>query len=243
MTAESFTLSAVRRDTIGRTPEQVRRAGYIPAVLYGHGVEAVDVAIDGRVFGKLLPKISSSTLMTLTMGEGGENRRVLLHAMQRHPLTGKPVHMDFYQVKLTEKIKAKVPLEFVGVSSAVKDHSGTLVKSVDEVEVEALPQDLPDHLEVDISKLATFEDRVRVEDLKVSAAVQLLTDPTETIATVTPPRTEEELKELETVVEEKIAEVKTEAEEKKAAEEAKKAAEGEETGEPKKGEPKKEEKK
>lgn len=201
------------------------------------------VAINGRALEKMLSHLSSSTLMTLTFGEQGDARRVLLHAMQRHPLTGKPIHMDFYQVKLTEKIKAKVPLQFVGVSSAVKDQSGTLVKNVDEVDVEALPQDLPDHLEVDISKLATFEDRIRVQDLSVAAAVQLLTDPTETIAVVRPPRTEEELKELETVVEEKIAEVKTEADEKKAAEEAKKAAEGEETGESKKGEQKKELKK
>ena len=226
MTAERVELPAVRRESVGRTPEQVRRAGYIPAVLYGHGVDTVPVAVDQRVFLKLLPTLSSSTLMTITV-DGSDVRKVLIHGIQRHPLTGRPIHVDFYQVKLTEKIRANVPLNFTGASPAVKDHGGTLVKSLDDVEVEALPEDLPEHITVDIGRLATFEDQIRVRDLQLPENVAILDDADEAVAVVTPPRTEEELKELEEEVEEKAGEVKTEAEEKKAAEEAK-VEEGEE---------------
>ncbi len=227
-TADRLQLVASRRDTIGRTPEQVRRAGFIPAVLYGHGVENLTVAVERRALLKLLPSLSSSTLMTLTIDEG-DARKVLVHEIQRHPLTGLPTHIDFYQVKLTEKIRAEVPLVFDGVAPAVKDLGGTLVKSLDEVKVSALPEDLPEHFDVDVTRLARFEDRIRVRDLSLPPGVEVLDDADEVVAVVTPPRTEEELKELTTEVEENIAAVKTEAEEKKAAEEAQKK-EGEEAG-------------
>ena len=230
MTAEGFQLSAVRRETVGRTPEQVRRAGYIPAVLYGHGVENLHVAVEKRTLLKLLPALSSSTLMTLTVD--ADPRKVLVHDIQRHPLTGLPIHVDFYQVKLTETIRVTVPLVFEGVAPAVKDLGGTLVKSLDAVDVEALPQNLPEHIVVDIRRLAIFDDHIRVQDLAVPEGVEILDDPDEAVAVVTPPRTEKELEELEEEVEEKAGEVKTEAEEKKAADEAGKREPSGEGGSP-----------
>ncbi len=223
MKADELRLAAVRREAVGRTPEQVRRAGYIPAVLYGHGVANMNIAVETRIFEKLLPALSSSTLMTLTTADGGEARRVLVHAVQRHPLTGRPIHADFYAVILTEKIRAHVPLVFEGISPAVKEHGGTLLKNIDDVEVQALPQDLPEHLVVDISRLVTFESRLHVRDVAVSSGVEILQDLEEVVAVVTPPRTDAELQELATEVEEKAGEIKTEAEEKRAAEEAQKA--------------------
>jgi large subunit ribosomal protein L25 len=235
-------LPAVPRSSIGKSPEQVRRAGYIPAVVYGHNVATEHLAVERRTFEKLLPTISSSTLMTLTLREGLE-RRVLVHDIQRHPLSGVPIHVDLYQVNLAEKIRTQVPLTFIGTSFAVKDLGGTLVKSLNEITVEALPQDLPEQATVDISRLQAFDDRIRVADLGLPNEVTVLDRPDEVVATVTPPRTEEELKELETQVEEKAGEVKTEAEEKKAAEEAQAAEEAKTEGVPEKPEAKKEEKK
>lgn len=215
---ESVGASAVRR---------LRRKGQVPAVLYGHGAANLNLAVDARELATVLREVSSSTLLSLVIGEG-DVRRVLVQDIQHHPLTGDPIHLDFHQVRLTEKIKAKVPVLATGVSPAVKDHGGVLVQSINEIEVEALPQDLPEAIPLDLSKLATFDDRITVGDLPVPAGVEMHAKSEDVVAVVTPPRTEEELKELETTVEEKVAEVKTETEEKKAAEEAEKAEAGEE---------------
>lgn len=238
-------LSAVPRGRVGGgtlSAHQLRRSGYVPAVLYGHGVENLLLAVNAKELMKELHGVSSSTLISLSVSDG-DVRRVLLQAVQHHPLTGNPVHVDFHQVKLTEKIRAKVPLRAVGVSAAVKDRGGVLVQSVAEIEVEALPEDLPSEIPVDLTKLATFENRITVADLPIAQGVEVHAKPEEVVAVVSPPRTEEELKaELETPAAAAPTEVKTEAEVKKAAEDAKKAAEGAPEAE-KKPEAKKEEKK
>ncbi len=222
-------LAAVPRSAAAegaRSARQLRRSGYIPAVLYGHGVENLQLAVQARALGKLLPAISSSTLLSLQVGEG-DVRRVLVQEVQQHPLTGEPTHVDFHQVKLTEKIRAHVPLRPTGASPAVKDLGGVLVQSLADIEVEALPQDLPSEIPFDLATLATFADRVTVGDLAIQGNVEVHAKPEDIVAVVQPPRTEEELKaELETPTAAAPAEVKTEAEIKKAAEEAKKAEEG-----------------
>ncbi len=218
------TLSAIRRDSLGGTPAVVRRAGFVPAVLYGRGTENLSLAVEAKGFAKLLREISSSTLLTLHVGEG-DPRRVLVQEVQRDPLADHPIHVDFHQVLLTERIRADVPLKAAGVSPAVKDLGGILVQNLNEIEVEALPEDLPSEIAVDLSQLATFADRITVADLAMPAGVEVHAKPEEVVAVVTSPRTEEELKELEEAPAEGVAEVKTEAEEKKAAEEAKKTEE------------------
>lgn len=226
-----FLLSALPRGRVGSgtlSARRLLRSGYVPAVLYGHGVTNLILAVEAKALGKMLPRLSSSTLLSLSVGEG-DVRRVLVQDVQQHPLTGEPVHVDFHQVQLTEKIKAKVPLRAVGVSPAVKDHGGVFVQSVNEIEVEALPQDLPSEIPVDLAKLATFQDRITVVDLTVPGNVEVHAKPEEVVAVVMPPRTEEELKaELGARAEAApAAEVKTEAEVKKATEEAEKVKAGE----------------
>lgn len=208
-----------------RTPRQFRRAGFIPAILYGQGVEPLPLAVKAKEFVGLLGHASSSTLVTLQIG-GGEPRRVLIHEVQHDPLTGQPRHVDFHQVRLTEKIRVKVPLKPVNAAPAVKDLGGVFIQSLNEIEVEAFPEDLPSEMVVDLSRLRSFEDRITVADLAVPATVAVHTAGSEMVAVVTPPRTEEELKQLETPAEAaSVAEIKTEAEEKKAQEAAKKVAE------------------
>lgn len=235
-----LTLPAVLRSGLGRdvpaaasgsdralSARAVRRVGYVPAVVYGHGVDNLSLAVEQRALQKLLPSVSPSTLLTLTI-QGAEPRRVLIQDVQRDPLTGDPTHVDFHQVRLTEKIRARVPLRATGISAAVKDLGGVFVQSLDEIEVEALPQDLPSEIAFDLGKLRTFEDRVTVADLPAVQGVAFHVKPDEIVAVVQPPRTEEELKELEKPTEAPAAaEVKTEAEVKKATEEAEKAKEGE----------------
>lgn len=243
MSDHGVTLPAVQRENVGGTAAAVRRKGFLPAVVYGHGVPTLALAVERKAFLKLLPQLSSSTLLSLAIG-GADARRVLISEVQRDPMTGDPIHLDFHQVKLTEKIRAKVPLKSRGVSAAVKDLGGVLVQSINDIEVEALPQDLPGEIPVDIARLVTFEDRVTVADLHIPTGVEVHAKPEEIVAVVQPPKTEEELKaELETPAAAPAAgEVKTEAEVKKAAEEAKKTEEAAAEGE-KKPEAKKDEKK
>lgn len=250
--AEDIVLAAVPRaqagegvsaerasEVAGRVPSarRLRREGFVPAILYGQMAHPLPLAVDARALLKVLRTVSSSTLLTLDV-RGSDSHRVLIQEVQHDPLTGDPLHVDFHQVNLHEKIRAHVPVRAVGVSPAVKDQGGVLVQSITDIEVEALPPDLPKEITFDLSKLATFEDRVTVADLPIPPKVDVHAQGEDVVAVVSPPRTEEEIKELTTAVEEKVSEVTTEAEEKKAAEAATKTAEEEPSGAPSKSEKK-----
>ena len=236
---DEFVLAVVPRTQAGRgigaehgadavsrlpSPRRLRREGFVPAILYGHRQSPLPLAVDARALAGVLRTASSSTLLTLAVRDG-DARRVLIQEVQHDPLTGEPIHVDFHQVNLAEKIRAKVPVRAIGVSPAVKDLGGVLVQSVTEIDVEALPQDLPKEIAMDLSKLAGFADRITVADLPLPPTVEVDAHGEDVVAVVSPPRTEEEIEELKAAVEEKVSEVKTEAEEKKAEETKKTEAE------------------
>lgn len=224
--ADRLLIKAVSRDKAGKTVSGIRRVGFIPAVLYGHGVSSVNIALENKAFEKIMPKLSSSTLLNVSIDAENEPRAVLVSEVQRNPMTGQPMHVDFHQVRMNETIEAMVPLIFQGESFAVKDLGGTLVKSINEIQVEALPQNLPESIVVDIALLKDFDARISVGDLKVGDDVKVLGNLEDIVAVVTPPRSEAEMEELNKEVEENAAEVKTEADEKKAAKEAEAAEAG-----------------
>jgi large subunit ribosomal protein L25 len=196
--------------------------------LYGHKIETQSLTVNQSEFEKVLKKAGESTIIELE-NEDGKNYPVLIHDVQYHVLTSLPIHADFFAVNMLEKLKATVVLEFIGEAKAVKSGGGVLVKSMNEVEVECLPNDLPHNIEVDISKLETFADSIHVKDLKVPAKVQILSNPEEIVAKVQAPRDVEA--ELSTPVVEDISKVEGAAEDKPVA-----AKEGEK----KEKEPKKE---
>lgn len=207
--AVSLKISGKKREITGSRTAVLRRAGVIPAVLYGHKVEEnVLLAVDKKEFEKTFKQAGENTLVELDVEQGAPHT-VLVHDVQHDVLSGEIIHVDFYQVDLSEKITASVPLEFIGESNAVKELGGTLTKNMTEVKVEALPGDLPHSIVVDIGKLASFEDAVTLADLKVDIEkVKVEGTADMIIAKVQPPRSEEELKALdETVAEEKVAEV------------------------------------
>jgi large subunit ribosomal protein L25 len=216
-------IKATPRQELGRKTNKQRKAGQIPAVIYGHGVKSEPLYVGAKDFSKVFGEAGESTLITLEIDN--KKRNVLIHDVARDPLSEQFLHVDFYQVKMDEKLKAKVPLNFIGESNAVKAEAGVLVKNLQEVEVEALPKDLPHHLDVDIGALQTFEDHVFVKDLNVSDSVKILAEADEIVASVIPPRSEEELAALEEKVEEKVEEVKVVGEEEKAAQASAVAAE------------------
>ena len=198
-------LKAEPRKILGRKTNRLRRAGFIPAVLYGHGKKNQNLSVEEISFLKILKEAGETTLIFLKIGEKKHN--VLIHDFSRDILTDKIIHIDFYEVKMDEKIRAKVSLVFIGEAPVIKNEGGVLVRQIQEIEVSALPKDLPREITVDVSGLNTFEDRILVDDLKSGAGVEILAKPEEIIALVVPPRSERELEELKTKPEEKVEEV------------------------------------
>lgn len=183
---EKYTLQATPRSS-ELTPKQLRKTGIIPAVLYGHNIATTHLAISQNEFEKVFRKAGESTLVLLDVAGLGV-RNVLIHDVQKHVVRSEPIHVDFYEVSMTEKLQTMVQLEFIGESAAVKAMGGTLVKVLNEIEVECLPQDLPHNLPVDISSLATFDDTIQVKDILVPAGVVVLSPAEEVVAKIQPPR-------------------------------------------------------
>lgn len=184
---EKIQLKTTLREQTSRDAKTLRQAGSIPAELYGHNINNQHLTVNAIEFEKVLRKAGESTIIELDMTDGTK-KNVLIQDVQYHYLNSQPIHVDFFEVSMTEKLTATVPIEFVGEAAAVKVLGGTLVKVLNEVEVECLPSDLPQHLEVDISKLATFEDAITVADIPHSDKVEIKADPEEFIAKVQPPR-------------------------------------------------------
>lgn len=184
---EKVQLKTESRETNTRNAKPLYRQGLIPVNLYGHKVENVHLSVNQIEFEKVLRKAGESTVIELQLPTG-DIRNVLIQDVERHYLSTQPIHVDFYEVNLKEKLTATVQIEFIGEAHAVKALGGTLVKALNEVEVECLPGDLPSHFEVDISVLDTFEKQILVSDLKVSDAVEIKAEADEMIATVQPPR-------------------------------------------------------
>jgi len=210
----TLSLNAELRNIIGKQVEGLRKQGLIPAVIYGKDVQSQNLTVEYLPFGRLYREGGESTLIDLKIGERAPVK-VLVQDVQIDPVTGKFVHVDFRQVKMTEKIKAEALLKFIGEAPAVKELGGTLIKNLDKIEIECLPQDLVHEIKVDVISLRTFEDAIHVKDLKIPDGVEVLVDLDATVATVEAPLTEEEFKELEAKPEEKVEAVEVVEKEKK----------------------------
>jgi len=222
----TLTLTAATRTDLGRQATKVRNAGRIPAVVYGHGIEPKAISLPTSEFMKLYRDAGTSSIIDVTVDDG-KAVKALIQEVQLNPLTMKPQHVDLRQIRMDEELTVEVPIEFINESPAVKELAGTLVRPFETLTVTCLPADLPHEIDVDLSKLKTFDDVITVADLVLPKGVKVAQESQTTIATVTPPMTEEQLKKLEEEGKTDVTAVKTEAEEKKAAEEAEKAAEGE----------------
>lgn len=184
----------------------MREQGNIPAVLYGHGIETKSLEVAEQPFLKLYKQAGESSLVELAVNDANPIK-VLIHDIQRDPVTDRVIHVDFYQVRMDEKLTAEVELNFIGESPAVKEQSGILVKSMNTVEIRCLPKDLIHRLDVDISVLKTFDDMIHVKDLTFPQGIEVLSDPGNAVALVTPPRSEEEISALNEQVTEDVEKV------------------------------------
>lgn len=201
----------------GKAVKLLRKEGLIPACVYGHGVESKNVSVEYVPFVKVYKQAGESSLVDLII-DGGKSVKALIADIAIDPMTDRLIHVDFREVLMTEKLKAKILVVFTGESRAVKELGGILVKSLAEIEVECLPQYLAHEIKIDLSSLKEFGDAIRVASIPVPEGMVFLANPREVIATVTPPRSEEELKALEDKVEEKVDSVEVLKKKEKAPE-------------------------
>ena len=162
---DKIPLIVQKRTVLGRKVKTLRREGVIPAHVFGHKVKTIHVQVKASDFDKVFEKAGETGIIDLAVD--GETRPVLVKNVQTHPVSDIPLHIDFYQVNLAEKVKVQVPLEIVGEAPAVQKKIGLLLTPVTEVEVEALPADLPEKIEVDVSNFENVGDEIKVKDLKV----------------------------------------------------------------------------
>jgi large subunit ribosomal protein L25 len=186
---DEIVLKANRRTLLGKQVKAIRREGKLPAVIYGHFIEPISIVMDLRDTTKNLAGLAPSALVTVDVE--GETHRALVREKQRNKITGTLLHVDFLAVSMKEKLRAQVYMEIVGVAPAIKDFSGVLVTGSDEVEVECLPQDLPERLVVDVSGLAKIGDGIYVRDLVVPEGVKILEEPDTMVALITAQAAEE----------------------------------------------------
>ncbi len=187
--AQIVQLSAERRSTKGKgAAREMRRGGKVPAVIYGRGREPDQLAVDGVTLGRLLEKIvPESTIVELSVD--GNPVKTLIREVQRHPVRPGIVHVDFYEIRAGQKIRVAVPIHCVGIPDGVRNQGGTLDQVIRNVEIEVLPDDIPDRVELDVTAL-TIGKSLHVSDLSIPKA-QILMDAALTVATVVAPRIEE----------------------------------------------------
>ena len=204
--------------TLRSNEEAQKNNGMLKAVIYGHGLPTQSIQIQKPDFSRLYREVKYSTLFDVVI-DGQPPVKALIHEIQVNPITMEPIHVDFHQIRMDENITVSVPLVFIGESAAVKAMGGTLVKSLDRLDVECLPGKLPKEITIDLSLLVTFEDRITVGSLNLpDVAIKQGTE--EVIATVEAPLTDEEIKKMEQAEIGDVTAVKSEADEKKEKETA-----------------------
>jgi large subunit ribosomal protein L25 len=185
------TLAAERREVTGKKVAYLRAAGKLPAVVFGRGLESDSVQIDAHEFEALRRYAGPNTLIDLSV-DGAKSAPVLVHGVQTHRVTRRPLHVDLYVVRMTEELTVDVQLVSEGISEAVENGGGTLLHTIESVRVRALPDHLPQSIHYSIESLRTFDDAIHVRDLAIPSDATLLTDLDEVVAKVLPPRVEEE---------------------------------------------------
>jgi len=204
-------LAVQKREIQGKGVKALRDAGFIPAELYGREFDNIHLSVPEKDFNKIFKEAGESTLVNLVVGS--EKIPVLIYDISADPLTDRVSHIDFYRVRMDEKTEVPVEIEFIGEPQAVKEKKGILVKAIHEIEVRALPIDLPHNIEIDINGLAEIGDTIHIKDIKPIKGVEFLAEPDAVIATIT--EIIEEVEETPVSVEE----VKVEGEEKRAEKE------------------------
>lgn len=172
---EKYTLELSPRELTGRKVKRLRNQGLVPGVVYGNDIAPVNFQTNAKDFAKLYSHAGETSVIEVSIK--GEKMPVLIHEIATDPVSDAIIHVDLYKVNLKEKITASVPLNFIGESSAVKNFGAVLVKSMNEIEVEGLPNDLPHQIDVDLSALANANSLILAKDIKLPKGLELMTEP------------------------------------------------------------------
>jgi large subunit ribosomal protein L25 len=187
---EKVVINATKRDVVGKQVKALRRAGKLPAVIYGRHTEPININLEAHTASMALAKLTSSSLVTINVD--GTEYFALVREKQRDYIKNRLLHVDFLAVSMTEKLRTRVSVHFIGVSGAVKDFNAVLVKNLEELEVECLPTDLPERIDVDITALVRPGDGIRVKEVNVPDTIRLLNDSETMVAVATFAKVEEE---------------------------------------------------
>jgi large subunit ribosomal protein L25 len=189
-----FTLEVAPRTTVGRHVSGLRRQGLVPGIIYGHSVKPLTVEIPGKDFARMFHRAGRSHLLQLRVEGERVARPVLIKELQINPRTAEPVHVDFFQVNLLEKLTVQVPVVLVGEAPATKFDAGELLHLIHQLEVSCLPDAIPGEIDIDVSGLAEIDDAVRISEVQLPEGVELAAalDPDEVIAKIAAPRVQEE---------------------------------------------------
>lgn len=172
-------LTATKRIITGKKVKHLRKEGILPGNVYGKAIKSLSLQLPLKEFVSVYNKVHETGLVDLTIDK--ETLPVLIQNVQIHPVTYTPLHADFFKVNLKEKVKATVPIIAVGEAKAVTDKLGVLLQTLSEIEVEALPADLPEKIEVNVENLANIDDHINIADVKISKDVEIMAEPTEMI--------------------------------------------------------------
>ncbi len=187
--AQQTVLEIAPREVTGKASKRLRKAGIIPANIFGHKEPSQTVQVDALSLERLMRSPDARHIVTLHLPDAPEQTALLRH-VQRDPRTGKVLHVDFFRVSLTERVEVKIPLRFVGEAQGVKNEGGVLIHLLEAIEVECQASDLVEAIEVDISPLAQIDDALHASDVQLPANYKLVTDPAEPIAKVGATRAE-----------------------------------------------------
>ncbi|MBU1126449.1 MAG: 50S ribosomal protein L25 [Patescibacteria group bacterium] len=201
----ALSITAESRSIRGRATDQLRANGKVPGIVYGFEIEPVNIELDRNELERLYENAGESSLVDLKVGN--EIYSVLIQDLQRDPLTDFLTHVDFRKLNMNEKVETTIPITLIGEAPAVKELGGTLIQSLDEVDVEALPAVLVREFTISVESLKTFEDSIRVSDLTIPEGMDISNDPDQSIASVIPPRSQEEIDALDSEVDTDVSKV------------------------------------
>ena len=204
--AAGVVVPAYKRAVLGKQVKQLRRNGLVPGVLYGHSFEAQSLQFDAKMLGRLVSRMGGSQLVAVQIDGQEEPERALLREVQRDVLSGEILHVDFYRVRMDERLTAEIPLVILGESPIVTTREGLMLQGVSVIEVECLPGDLVEAIEIDVSELVELDQSIFIRDLAVPEKIDVLSDPDVMVVRVVPIVEEE-------IIEEELGEEEVELEE------------------------------
>ncbi len=188
--AQQLELAIKQREITGKATKRLRKAGIIPANIYGHKEASQAIQVDAKEFDRLRRSHGATGIVTLRVLDSTDVQTALIRHVQHDPRSSKVIHVDFFRVSMNESVTVKVQLHFVGESSAVKDEGGVLLHLLEALEVECLGRDIPEYIEVDVTPLTEIDSMIHAGDIQLPADIKLVTDPHEGVAKVSATRAE-----------------------------------------------------